>query len=523
MIRTTLAGMCMHATGRSIDAAAPRPGRVALTVAAISWTALFTVAAAEQPDAAQKSLVADFYLDPVRIVWQSEQGVSDTKTLLTPHAGQPLLEAPLPPCRIESTPGSTGGVLLDFGREIQGHVQLLTPLTPGKEPVRARIRLGESASEAMADLGGKKNAGNDHAVRDQVVTLPWLGTQTIGPSGFRFVRIDAVDPDRPVLLTQARAVLGIRDVPRVGSFRCSDERLNRIWEVGADTVHLCMQDYLWDGIKRDRLVWIGDMHPEVSTINAVFGFNDVVPKSLDLTRDVTPPPKWMNGISSYSMWWVLIHEEMWRHHGDRNYLEAQQPYLAALLERLAGLVGPDGKEHIDGMRFLDWPSSPNAQGVTAGLQGLLVMTLDAGTRLMTELGDDRVAGVCRAAADRARSVVPDANGSKSGAALLTLAGMRDAEETANAVLLPGGPAGVSTFYGFYVLDVLVPPTAGQQPPITQPRPPQRPTPDAVKLKIPASGSESIAADRAAELIAQIQHAHPTAEIEVSIRWKSRGT
>jgi alpha-L-rhamnosidase len=42
--------------------------------------------------------------------------------------------------------------------------------------------------------------------------------------------------------------------------------------VGADTVHLCMQDYLWDGIKRDRLVWIGDMHPEVSTINAVFGF-----------------------------------------------------------------------------------------------------------------------------------------------------------------------------------------------------------------------------------------------------------
>lgn len=446
--------MSMHAAGPSIDSAALRPGRATLAVAAISWAALITVAAAEQPGAAQRSSVTDFYLDPVRIVWQSEHGVSDTKTLLTPHAGQPLLEAPLPPCLIESTPGSTGGVLLDFGREIQGHVQLLTPLTPGKEPVRARIRLGESASEAMADLGGKKNAGNDHAIRDQVVTLPWLGTQTIGPSGFRFVRIDAVDPDCPVRLTQVRAVLGIRDVPRVGSFRCSDERLNRIWQVGADTVHLCMQDYLWDGIKRDRLVWIGDMHPEVSTINAVFGFNDVVPKSLDLTRDVTPLPKWMNGISSYSMWWVLIHEEMWRHHGDRKYLEAQQPYLAALLERLAGLVGPDGKEHIDGMRFLDWPSSPNAQGVTAGLQGLLVMTLDAGTRLMTELGDDRVAGVCREAADRARSVVPDANGSKSGAALLTLAGMRDAEETANAVLLPGGPTGVSTFYGFYVLGAL---------------------------------------------------------------------
>jgi hypothetical protein len=36
-----------------------------------------------------------------------------------------------------------------------------------------------------------------------------------------------------------------------------------------------MQEYLWDGIKRDRLVWIGDMYPEVSTIHAVFDFNEV--------------------------------------------------------------------------------------------------------------------------------------------------------------------------------------------------------------------------------------------------------
>ncbi len=421
---------------------------------AILLAAHATCSIAAPPVAEKRSPISEFYVDPVRIVWRSDKGVGDTRTLLAPHPGQPVLEAPLPPCVIEATAESPGGLLLDFGREIQGHVQLFTPLAPDKEPVRARIRLGESASEAMAELGGKQNAGNDHAVRDQIVTLPWLGTQTIGPSGFRFVRIDAVDPGRPVRLTQVRAVLGVRDVPRIGSFRCSDERLNRIWEVGADTVHLCMQDYLWDGIKRDRLVWIGDMHPEVSTVNAVFGFNDVVPASLDLTRDVTPVTKWMNGISSYSMWWVLIHEDMWLHHGDRRALEAQKPYLTALLERLVNLVGPDGRERIDGMRFLDWPSSPNKKGVTAGLQALLVMTLDAGARLMTELGDDRVAGICRTAADRARKVAPDANGSKSGAALLALAGMRDAAETAEAVLLPGGASGVSTFYGFYVLEAL---------------------------------------------------------------------
>ena len=317
-----------------------------------------------------------------------------------------------------------------------------------------RVRFGESVSEAMAELGGKQNAQNDHAMRDQAVTLPWLGKKMVGPSGFRFVRIDNADPQLPVELSQVRAVLQIRDVPYVGSFRCDDERLNRIWQVGAYTVHLNMQEYLWDGIKRDRLVWIGDMHPEVSTINAVFGFNEVVPRSLDLTRDVTPVTEWMNGISSYSMWWVLIHEDLWLHHGDRDYLEAQKPYLTALLKRLAKLIGPDGKERIDGMRFLDWPSSPNQQGVTAGLQALLVMTLESGARLMTTLGDADTAKLCAEAAARGRKVVPDVNQSKSGAALLSLAGMMDAKQTSDTVLKVGGPKDVSTFYGFYVLQAL---------------------------------------------------------------------
>ncbi|MBN1606955.1 MAG: hypothetical protein JW940_10005, partial [Polyangiaceae bacterium] len=139
---------------------------------------------------------------------------------------------------------------------------------------------------------------------------------------------------------------------------------------------------------------------------------------------------------------------------DREYLAAQQAYLTALLERLADLVGPDGKERIDGMRFLDWPSSPNQQGVTAGLQALLVMTLESGARLMKALDDDATSRLCSEAAARGRRVVPDVNGSKSGAALLSLAGMMDAKETSDTVLKAGGPKGVSTFYGLYVLMAL---------------------------------------------------------------------
>jgi alpha-L-rhamnosidase len=407
------------------------------------------------PAEAERSPLATFFVSPKRIVWQSDKGIANGASLLGEKPGQALLAEPAPPAELTSASEGQGGLLLDFGVELSGYLELITPMMPNQAKLRrVRVRFGESVSEAMAEPGGKQNAGNDHAIRDQVVTLPWLGKKMVGPSGFRFVRIDAVDGTPPVQLSQVRAVLQLRDIPYIGSFRCNDERLNRIWEVGAYTVHLNMQEYLWDGIKRDRLVWIGDMHPEVSTINAVFGFNDVVTRSLDLTRDVTPVTAWMNGISSYSMWWVLIHEDMWRHYGDRKYLEQQRAYLKPLLTRLAGLIGPDGREKIDGMRFLDWPSSPNKQGVTAGLQALLVMTMESGERMMRELGENDTARLCNEAAARGKKVVPDVNGSKSGAALLSLAGMSDPKTISDEVLKVGGPKDVSTFYGFYVLQAL---------------------------------------------------------------------
>jgi len=437
----------------SLIAAAGLVGAACL-VGTVAAAPIFPTGSAEMP---QASPLSAWYMAPTRIVWTSASGVIHAANLLGPKPGQALLRNSSPPCVLAqaTATGPGGGLLLDFGTELTGDIEIITPHLPkDKEPPRVRIRFGESVAEAMAELGGATNAQNDHALRDLTVRLPWLGKTTVGPGGFRFVRIDNLDPDRTVQLSEVRAVLRLRDIPQVGAFRCDDERLNRIWRVGAYTVHLSMQEYLWDGVKRDRLVWVGDMHPEVATINAVFGFNDVVTRSLDLTRDVTPPAEWMNGISSYSMWWILIQEQMWLHHGDRAYLDSQKAYLQPLLQKLAGLVGPDGHENIDGQRFLDWPSSPNPEGVTAGLQALLVMTLDTGARLMTTLHDPATAARCAAAANRARVVVPDPHASKAGAALQVLAGMREAKTAAREILAVGGPRRISTFYGYYVLQAL---------------------------------------------------------------------
>ncbi len=406
------------------------------------------------PIAVAGSPIRTYTVAPTRIVWQSETGVAHAEQLLQPKPGQAVLSRSTPATVLTSTADQRAGILLDFGTELHGYVELFTPLTSNQKNLRrVRIRFGESVSEAMAELGDPRNAGNDHAVRDQVVELPWLGKKMVGPSGFRFVRIDNVNANHPVELTEVHAVLQLREIPYRGSFRCNDKRLNRIWEVGAWTVHLNMQEYLWDGIKRDRLVWLGDMHPEVSTINAVFGFNDVVPRSLDLIRDITPPTEWMNGISSYSAWWIIILEDWYMHHGDLAYLSQQQAYMSQLLRHLATFVDADGRETLDGMRFIDWPTKADPKAVHEGLQAMLILAMHSGQRLMTTLGDDATAQICRATIDQLQQHHPETSGRKSPAALLALAGARDAMDVAD-LLKHDGPRDLSTFYGFYVLQAL---------------------------------------------------------------------
>lgn len=391
------------------------------------------------------------YVLPTRVLWRTAgESVQAPETLLQRRSGQVTLGASHP-CVLSSSKAKPG-ILLDFGTELHGGVQIMVWHTKDNKPVRLRVRFGESASEAMAEFGGAKNTTNDHAIRDQSVLVPWLGTAEIGNTGFRFVRLDLEDEDSFVQLKSVRAIFIYRDLEYKGSFRCSDERLNRIWQTGAYTVHLNMQDYLWDGIKRDRLVWVGDMHPETMSIYSVFGNRDIIPRSLDLIRDETPLPKWMNGISSYSMWWVLIHHSWHLQTADVVYLRQQRQYLTGLLAQLAACVGSDNRETLPPGRFLDWPTSENKPAIHAGLHSLLVMTLRAGAELCDVLDEEETRSECLEAAAKLAKHVPDPGNSKQAAALMALAGLDEAVKLNREVLAVDGPQRMSTFYGYYVLE-----------------------------------------------------------------------
>ena len=398
------------------------------------------------------------YVPPQKVMWISNDSlVSNAEVLLLPGTGQAELGRKSM-CSMHTTKSDTASILLDYGRELHGGLKLVLGSAKPWRTASVRIRFGESVSEACSQNdGGKRRKGystNDHAMRDMVMQVPSDGQIEIGSTGFRFIRIDCLSPDMTIYLKEAPGIFRYRNIPYLGSFRCNDQRLNDIWMTGAYTVHLNMQEYLWDGIKRDRLIWLGDMHPEVATIMSVFGHNEVVNKSIDLACEQFPLPQWLNGISTYSMWYLIIQHEWYMHNGNIDFLRHHRAYITGVIDRIDECVDEEGNENLAKQRFLDWPSSPNQPGVEAGYRALLSWALKDAEVLCNLLEEQEHAKKCRAISKRLKKQIKQPNGLKQAAALMSIAGLMKPEQACSEVISVDGAKDFSTFYGYYMLQAL---------------------------------------------------------------------
>ncbi len=341
---------------------------------------------------------------------------------------------------------NTGATLLvDFGEEISGGVKLVFHKNEGS---KIRITFGESAAEALSDIG-VGGAVNDHAVRDTVLTVSSYGTIEYGKCGFRFLRISV--PKEAVFLSGLFARADFTNLEWVGSFESSDRRLNEIWRVAARTLHLNMQEMLFDGVKRDRLVWAGDMHPEVKCALALFGDTECVRRSLDFIKVTTPKNAWMNTFPSYSLWWVMIQYDVYMYSGDIEYLASNMDAVLDILARFAKCISGDGS--VIGLdKFLDWSMYDNTSAKDAAFGALATLVFERGAFLCRAIGKEEFS----AAADRLdiyakrlrRHEAWSVN--KQAVAMQVLSGQKkpaDAKDT----LMKDTVHNISVFYGYYVL------------------------------------------------------------------------
>lgn len=371
------------------------------------------------------------YIFPKRI--KDAKGDKDKENLLLKKPLQIGLD------EVNFTEFDGGFIVLDFGKEMNGSVRVLTYAT---DNVKTRIRFGESLSECYTNVG-EKNATNDHSLRDFTVNLQSYSDMTFGSTGFRFVRLDF---DGYVALKSVVAVNNILRKKAVYTYKGKDKDISKIFSIAKRTIDLCASgNYLWDGVKRDRLVWIGDMHPEMLALTTLYGRLPLIERSLNFVKQQTPISKWMNKIPSYSLWWIIIVYDYYKITGAKDFLDDQVEYLYKLIEFLDGFIAKDGELKYP-MYFCDWPTHDTDEE-EAGVRAINIIAVKKAIEIYKEYKKDDSLLVDML--NRLNKKEITAKKYKQVLGLKYFA--TNLTEEDKKVLVRGGAEGMSTFMSYYIL------------------------------------------------------------------------
>jgi alpha-L-rhamnosidase len=310
------------------------------------------------------------------------------------------------------TDADAPSLLLDFGREIAG--RLLVESASSLDTTIS-IAYGESEIEALATgLTPGQQGGN--YLGTNILEVPANGVVRGPKSGFRYVRIHFLGGAAVTSFKSIRVEGIYYPVTYAGSFESSDPLLNRIWETGAYTAHLCMQDGIWDAPKRDRGRWAGDLDIEGRAIAAAFGDHGLMEQTL---RDLAPAGAGdVNGIPSYSALWITSLYDLYSRSGNRDFVASEHTALLQVLATMDASLDPAGlfSNAKHQWLFVDWAPSLYAYTSEAilGTNLQYAIAYNRAGLLLRMLGDqpnaDRYAMQSSKllAAIRSRLSVPDA-------------------------------------------------------------------------------------------------------------------
>lgn len=314
------------------------------------------------------------------------------------------------------------GLLVDFGQKVAGQMMF-----DGEFPPGAALHI---ASGPVFDL---------IKFRETIRLDSRCGVHT--DPKFRALRLAVLsaEPGTSVALTPRLEFTGYPGELK-GYFHSADDQLNRIWHAGVYTVQLCTQPHelsgcyndrldgkygdfpqhwrspygryvIWDGPRRDREVWIGDMWPESLTLLYSFGAPEVMRSSLAVVagrqrEDGLVPGSGitLQPFAEYACWWAALLERYHLLTGDGAFVRDMEPALRRLMDWLAASLDRNqGFLHIDHRQTWAW--TLQRRGVVTGSQCVAFAALRAGGRLMAMLGDASLSATLAQRAEALRALI----------------------------------------------------------------------------------------------------------------------
>jgi hypothetical protein len=260
--------------------------------------------------------------------------------------------------------GSSAAIVLDFGKEVGGTPYIVVSNASASS---ATVRI--STSEALPFLTTTSGAfSNDNGAQINL-TVGAAQRYTGGlRGGFRFAAIELTTAGTVQLSAAGVSFRAFRAGPDgyQGWFMSSDDQLNRMWFSGAYTAQMDMvpvgvascfdRPVIFDGAKRDRAIWSGDLAVTNPVAMLSIGSNAVpyIKGSIDSIMNLQGSSGRLTSAVgfrgcgafdyaiTYSAYSAIIAVQYYRYRGDTAYVRSLLPKLEAATAFHATRVDANG-------------------------------------------------------------------------------------------------------------------------------------------------------------------------------------
>lgn len=380
------------------------------------------------------------YILPQKIVYTSGK-VENAEKLLTSDRIQLILNEP----NLTYVDGKAS-IILDFGQETYGGIRIQNNTITDNIRCFVRVRFGESLNECSADIF-EKNSFNHLSIRDLTIELAYSTDFTFGNTGFRFVRLDFLTENCKVGIKNIYGTSHIYENENVlYNYQGNDLRIKNIFNTAKHTIDLCAQgEFLWDGIKRDNIVWIGDMYPEMIAMTTLYGRVKIIEDSLNFVIGTTPKGAWVNGFPTYSLWYLIILSDYVKETNAMDFLNSQTEIIDRIVGQMDECVLKNGELNYPSY-FVDWPTHKTEDEIP-GVRAINIIACKKTIEVLKLLNKDTalVEDILNRLLLRPIEVK-----SKKQIIALKYFAIGEISEQEKEMLMEGGVKGFSTFMSYFL-------------------------------------------------------------------------
>ncbi len=298
-----------------------------------------------------------------------------------------------------------GYSVFDFGKEITAFPRFT--VTANRAGVEMILGTGERLD---ADSLPTMKYNVDYT--DTYITKE--GVQSWQPLTWRGFRYLAIKENPEISIDQVGAEFRSFPVERTGSFTCSDELLNQIWEIGRWTLQICAHDTWMDTPWREQTQYIaGDTRYDMRYSAYAFGSNIKLLHDYNLLsgafsqrhneegamRSRYPTgyhlgPTTSTYIPDYQLEWILMLHEYFMYYHDAELVEQVYPNLKDLLQYFQGCLSDERGlvDKVPGWVVLDHPDTypMDVSGENTGVNCLYYGALNSAAWIARNIMNDHL-------------------------------------------------------------------------------------------------------------------------------------